>query len=325
MKKTSTGHTPLATDAGKADHTTFRLAVTTAAATFLLLVMGSLVTGNTAGDSVPDWPLAFGTLVPVAQLAGKVIFEYFHRVTAAVVALLVVALTVTVFRRERRNWVKWVTASALVAVIAQAVLGGLRVILGEEHGEAVAMIHAFLAQAIFALTVSIALFQSESHFHLTRADWSPQWLTPRIVSYSITAGIILLIQILLGAAFRHGLLSVAYHAIAAVVVVLLLGGISGMVIGKAKKSSPDSQAAARTLRLLLAPARILSWLLLVQLALGVVTYLLLRAAAAAGSVPAFTVAIASAHLAVGALIVAVTIVLILRFYVTGRVFAEGKA
>ena len=32
--------------------------------TFVLVLMGALVTSNEAGDSVPGWPLAWGTLVP---------------------------------------------------------------------------------------------------------------------------------------------------------------------------------------------------------------------------------------------------------------------
>ena len=41
---------------------------------------GALVTSNNAADSVPDWPLAYGKLVP--PLVGGIRFEYTHRLLA---------------------------------------------------------------------------------------------------------------------------------------------------------------------------------------------------------------------------------------------------
>ena len=45
-----------------------RLAVLTAAATFLLLFVGGLVTSTGSGLAVPDWPLSFGRFFPVLQI-----------------------------------------------------------------------------------------------------------------------------------------------------------------------------------------------------------------------------------------------------------------
>ena len=50
----------------------------TACCTILLLMAGALVTSNDAADSVPDWPLAYGKLIP--PLIGGIRFEYTHRV-----------------------------------------------------------------------------------------------------------------------------------------------------------------------------------------------------------------------------------------------------
>ena len=43
-----------------------------------LLTAGALVTSNDAGLSIPDWPLAYGSLVP--PLVGGIRYEYGHRV-----------------------------------------------------------------------------------------------------------------------------------------------------------------------------------------------------------------------------------------------------
>src|SRR5579863_8024023 len=67
-----------------------RFAIATASATILLLVAGALVTGNDAADSVPDWPLAYGKIIP--PLIGGIRYEFAHRVVAAFVAVLTLAL-----------------------------------------------------------------------------------------------------------------------------------------------------------------------------------------------------------------------------------------
>ena len=63
-----------------------RFAFTTSAATVLLLMAGALVTSNDAADSVPDWPLAYGKIIP--PLVGGIRYEYAHRVMAGTVAIL---------------------------------------------------------------------------------------------------------------------------------------------------------------------------------------------------------------------------------------------
>ena len=42
-----------------------------------LLIAGALVTSNDAGLSIPDWPLAYGSLVP--PMVGGILYEYGHR------------------------------------------------------------------------------------------------------------------------------------------------------------------------------------------------------------------------------------------------------
>ena len=79
----------------------YRFAVATSCFTILLMMAGALVTNNNAGDSVPDWPLAYGRLIP--PLVGGIRFEYSHRVIAAIVSILTLVLAVWVARTERRR------------------------------------------------------------------------------------------------------------------------------------------------------------------------------------------------------------------------------
>ena len=134
-----------------------RLAVVLGCATFPLLFIGGLVTSKGAGLAVPDWPTTFGYnmfLYPWSAMIGNILYEHSHRLVAACVGLLTTALAVALWFGERRTWLRWLGVTALLVVIAQGVLGGLRVVLLQST---LAILHACLAQAFFALTVGLAL------------------------------------------------------------------------------------------------------------------------------------------------------------------------
>ena len=130
----------------------------TTGCTFVLLLAGALVTSTGSSLAVPDWPLSFGKLFP--QMTGGVLFEHGHRMAAGTVALLMTGLAITTQRVEGRAWVKKLAWSALGAVVLQAVLGGVTVLLHLPTQVSVA--HASLAQIFFGLVVSLSLVTSKS-------------------------------------------------------------------------------------------------------------------------------------------------------------------
>src|ERR1700722_4221846 len=91
----------ISTDSSRGAH---RFAVITAATTILLLIAGALVTSNDAADSVPDWPLAYHRIIP--PLVGGIRYEYTHRVLAALVSLLTLALAISLMRSAARPLAK---------------------------------------------------------------------------------------------------------------------------------------------------------------------------------------------------------------------------
>lgn len=99
------------------------LGIITLSLTFLLILMGALVTNNEARDSVPDWPLAYGRIVPIGHLQGPVVFGYFHRVVAGSVGILTIVLAAWAFVRENRAAVRIVSAAAAVVIPAVLHLG----------------------------------------------------------------------------------------------------------------------------------------------------------------------------------------------------------
>ncbi len=173
-----------------------RFALVTAGCTFLLLLAGALVTSTGSSLSVPDWPLSFGTLFP--QMTGGVLFEHGHRMVAGTVACLTLALAFFTWKAETRKWVKVLAGLALLAVILQAVLGGVTVLY--HLPTAVSVCHAGLAQIFFCLTVTLAL--------VTSRGWilgpPPAGDFPASIrSWAVGTTAVTYVQILLGALTRH--------------------------------------------------------------------------------------------------------------------------
>jgi heme o synthase len=102
------------------------LALTTAAAAYLLILLGGLVRISGAGLACPDWPLCHGRLIP--PLEGPILIEYSHRLVAATVSLLVVLTAVMAFTLRAQVPRAGTTALWVMAIVAvQIVLGALTV------------------------------------------------------------------------------------------------------------------------------------------------------------------------------------------------------
>ena len=194
----------------------YRFAVATSCCTILLLMAGAMVTSNGAADSVPDWPLANGKFIP--QLVGGIRFEYTHRVVAGTVAILTLVLAIWLTFAKVRPLAKAIGWIALLLVLAQATLGALRVYLF--HPMLSATAHATLAQIFFITVVGLSLYLSPWwQGELPKLDdtGSPSL---RVLSSLMTASI--LVQLILGAAFRHGAFGIVPHLIGAGVVTVFV-------------------------------------------------------------------------------------------------------
>src|SRR5438034_166871 len=105
-----------------------RVAVVTASATVLLIFVGGLVTNTGSALAVPDWPTTFGHnmfLFPWSQMIGGILYEHTHRLIGSVVGMLTVALAISLWLGEPRQWVRVLGLVAVVAVVVQGILGGL--------------------------------------------------------------------------------------------------------------------------------------------------------------------------------------------------------
>src|SRR5438445_1086957 len=171
-----------------------RLAVATAASTFVLLFVGGLVTSTGSALAVPDWPLSFGQVFP--PMVGGVLFEHGHRLVATLVGCLTLVLALWTVVGEPRPGVRALGLLALLAVVLQGVLGGVTVLY--KLPLAVSVTHACLAQAFFCLTVTLAL--------VTGAGWTAAQardLSPRLARLAAFTTGLVFVQLVLGALMRH--------------------------------------------------------------------------------------------------------------------------
>ncbi len=276
-----------------------RFAVFTAFATFCLIVAGALVTSNDAGLSVPDWPLSYGQLMP--PMIGGIFYEHGHRMIASFVGLLTVVLALWLWRGESRGWVKKLGWAALAVVIAQGVLGGLTVLF--LLPTAISVSHACLAQLFFSMVVTVAVVTSPRWRQLQAAEPLPDQRAPSLRHLSLAAGIAVFAQLLLGAAFRHKAAGIVPHLIGAAVVAALVVWIVARVMeGYAAEPAIFRWALA------------LNALVMLQLALGAGAYWIRHLTADAPQ-PLFPmVLITVSHVAMGAAILALSVVLILQVH-----------
>ena len=179
-----------------------RFAMFTALATLALVGIGGLVTSKGVGMAVPDWPTTYGYnmfLVPFDQWLGKfgIFEEHSHRLVASFVGFLTIGLAIWLWAKEARKWVRLLGIGALVLVVMQGVLGGLRV---TEINQNLGLIHGAVAQLFLILVCAIAL--------VTSAWWQRENVSDR-AGFAALKGILVaviclfFVQLLLGATMRH--------------------------------------------------------------------------------------------------------------------------
>jgi cytochrome c oxidase assembly protein subunit 15 len=278
-----------------------RFAVVLACWTFLLIIAGALVTSNDAGLSVPDWPTSFGSWYKIPKLVGGVKFEHTHRMIAQVAGLLTIILAVWTWRAEKRRWMRVLGFAALGTVIAQGVLGGLTVLFFLPPP--VSSAHAALAQTFFCLAVAIALFTGKKWVEEEpRVEFDQR--RPSLFTLTLLSIFVLYVQLILGAMFRHHGLSWWPHVVHAVVVSFVLAWTAV----RALTVYPNIDAVKR-------PAILMLSLLIAQLCLGFTAFLtrvMWGHDAVQPELPMVTSTVA--HVAVGALLLATTVILAIQVW-----------
>jgi len=178
-----------------------RFAVLTAIITFFLLGVGGLVTSHEAGMSVPDWPTSYGYnmfALPIKFWKGGAFFEHSHRLLASGAGLLTTILAVWLWLKDPRKWMKWLGVIAFLLVVAQGVMGGLRVTLKMDN---LGVIHGVVAQSFFILICAIALFTSRFWGNWTALERTV-CVARGLRTFVLATTILIFCQLALGATMR---------------------------------------------------------------------------------------------------------------------------
>src|SRR5213079_700264 len=179
-----------------------RFAWLTCVATLFLICSGGMVTSKNVGLAVPDWPTTFGYnmfLFPISRWVGGILFEHTHRLMGSLVGFLTIILAVWLWLREDRQWLRNMAVIALIGVILQGILGGLRVTMMKDE---IGIFHACIAQAFLGLLVVIALVTTNFWRTLTTQRIDLHRFAP-IKMLAITITIAIYVQLALGATMRH--------------------------------------------------------------------------------------------------------------------------
>jgi len=270
--------------------------------TWPLLFVGGLVTTYKVGMAVPDWPTTFGMnmfLYDMTKASWAVFGEHTHRLYGAAVGVFTILMMLDFFFFDRRKWIKVLGVVALLAVITQGLMGGLRV---QWNSTLFAAFHGCFGQAFFAFMVGLCV--------LTGRGWSSK---PRPVADArkfrglAASGLFLVYsQVIIGAWLRHfgDYRALVIHSILAF---LVFGHLASLVLRVARRRTdvPELVPAARALGILL----------ILQIGLGVGAWWLLRPYdGIARPVTLLAALIRTGHQANAGLVLASVVVLTLRSF-----------
>ena len=108
-----------------------------------------------AGLAIPDFPLAFGHLIPPMWNA-KIAIHFAHRVGALIVASMIVATTGhALYHHGRRRELRRPSILLLVLVAVQITLGALTVLSGKQF--IINSLHVVTGAAVLATSLVLTL------------------------------------------------------------------------------------------------------------------------------------------------------------------------
>jgi cytochrome c oxidase assembly protein subunit 15 len=288
-----------------------------ACATFPLVWWGGFVTATGSGMAFRDWLTSDGVFMPLypwLSSVGDKFIEHGHRLLGMLAGILTIGLLVALYVGEPRRWVRWFGIALLAGVIAQGILGGMRVVLDERL---LALIHGCTGPLFFAAAAAMVAITSRRWSEPSTTSASCGLASPKLLRLATLTASLAYLQLVVGAVVRHSPLMLTDGAakvfqMAVYFHIILAAAVTVHVLLLAHKCFWGRISGA--------PAVSLALLIVTQLLLGVATWVVKY------GMPRWTVAwigetghfnrasdatsaaIAAGHGAVGALIVALCVV-----------------
>lgn len=251
-----------------------RIGCLLACVVFPLIWVGNLVTTTDAGMAVPDWPNTYGYnlfLYPYREWfygPWDLFVEHGHRLLASISGFISILLVIASYRFTSNKTIRWLSVAILFLVIAQGILGGIRVIYDARW---VAKVHGCVGPFFFASVVAFCVITSNWWQNAgAKSDQAPGFalrIVPRLATLLL---IVSFTQLALGAFLRHiddvaspkqYALLVACHVVTALL--LVLGTLSQFLATRRRDLNGIGLKASINFLMLL---------VLIQLGLGIGTW-----------------------------------------------------
>jgi cytochrome c oxidase assembly protein subunit 15 len=282
------------------------LAVGAVAVAAVLIALGGVVTTIQAGMSDPGWPTYPWALLVTKWDPDR--FDYFveqsHRAAGYTVGCCVIVLAAGLWFTRKRGLLRWLGAAVLLCVVAQGVLGGMRVLLDESAGSALKAIHGCFAQVVFSLLTATAV--------LTAPRRSVEALDEKHARRCLRSGLALtalvFLQVVWGVILRH-----LHDGTAQQLHVLTAFAVVAAVVWFIKSAweTPAGRAAFGRITV------VLMALVVIQLALGVEAWIGMGGGPLASELQPVTVSsgvVRTLHVVVGAGVLATSVVAAMQAY-----------
>jgi heme A synthase len=145
-----------------------------------------------------------------------------HNWLGAAVSILVVGQVIWLSRLKERTWLRRLAWAALGATIVQDLVG----IEASPLTAPVRIFHALLGQLLFSTTVAIAVFALKGWSQTPKPVENRSF--PRFLVVATPA--LVLLQVALGTAFRHGVIGALPHLFGALVFATFLGPTMAVIL-----------------------------------------------------------------------------------------------
>jgi heme A synthase len=275
--------------AGRQSPWIFRCAVTLAVCVLCLIGLGVSLTSEI--QPIP------GSAKPVVSPSTQadVFLLRAHTVGAWAVGILTLGLAIWFQSAETHAWLRWLAWTALAVVLVETWTGARNTL--ESLPRAAGFLHALLAQLLLSIVIAIAVGAAGPPERDQPVNDSGR---PPLRSLAAAMLSLALLQIVLGAAYRHGLMGVLLHILNALIVAIVVLVTCVRVI-RQFPHHPSLRPAALALGIVTG----------VQVVLGFATYILI--VIDSGTVTALLI-LSVGHVATGALTLAASVLLTMQIW-----------
>ena len=153
--------------------------------------------------SVPDWPNSWGYNMftfPPSKWVGGILFEHTHRLAATAVGCLTIALMIAAWTTDRRRWVRSDGGGGSFGVPAPGNHRWTAVVLSLRD---LAIVHGCAAQLFFCFIAAYCVMTSRFWTERRESCRRTNPAVRSVLGLAIVAVMIILMQLVVGAIMRH--------------------------------------------------------------------------------------------------------------------------